>query len=223
MYVNTFAPARRAHPRDATARLLRRRRHASARAARSPTNRSTTSSSTRPRRRDVRARAPRTRQPWEFVVVRDPAIRAAIGDLTQQAWEARRPRLRRRPRSTPKLFADVDAGATGGVAAAPGADRRVRRHTNAASRHARRRRSSRRCRTCSSRATRSASAARSPRSPRVLGDELRELLGLPDHVAPGRGRAARLPGPATRPAPPRARSPRHDAPRALRHARGEPS
>ena len=29
------------------------------------------------------------RQPWEFVVVRDADTRAAIGDLTRRAWEAR--------------------------------------------------------------------------------------------------------------------------------------
>ena len=29
------------------------------------------------------------KQPWEFVVVRDDATRAAIGDLSRRAWEAR--------------------------------------------------------------------------------------------------------------------------------------
>ena len=27
------------------------------------------------------------RQPWEFVIVRDPETRAAIGELTRKAWE----------------------------------------------------------------------------------------------------------------------------------------
>jgi nitroreductase len=58
------------------------------------------------------------RQPWEFVVVRDPATRAAIGDLTRKAWEEHG-RAFSESRLTPKLLADVDRGATGGIAAAP--------------------------------------------------------------------------------------------------------
>jgi nitroreductase len=58
------------------------------------------------------------RQPWEFVVVRDPQARAKLGDLTAQAWEAGG-REFSRTRLDDKLMADVDAGATGGVAAAP--------------------------------------------------------------------------------------------------------
>jgi nitroreductase len=58
------------------------------------------------------------RQPWEFVVVRDPRTRAHLGDLTAQAWEAGG-REFARTRLDDKLMADVDAGATGGVAAAP--------------------------------------------------------------------------------------------------------
>jgi nitroreductase len=58
------------------------------------------------------------RQPWEFVVVRDPQARAALGDLTARAWEAGG-REFSRTRLDDKLMADVDAGATGGVAAAP--------------------------------------------------------------------------------------------------------
>ena len=57
------------------------------------------------------------RQPWEFVVVRD-AARAAIGDLTRRAWEAHG-RAFSETRLSPKLLADVDRGATGGIAAAP--------------------------------------------------------------------------------------------------------
>lgn len=58
------------------------------------------------------------RQPWEFVVVRDPARRAAIGDLTRRAWQegGRAFSEGRLPRA---LLADVDRGATGGIAAAP--------------------------------------------------------------------------------------------------------
>ena len=58
------------------------------------------------------------RQPWEFVVVRDANTRAAIGDLTRRAWEAHG-RAFSETRLEPKLLADVDAGATGGIAGAP--------------------------------------------------------------------------------------------------------
>jgi nitroreductase len=58
------------------------------------------------------------RQPWEFVVVRDPAARAAIGDLTRRAWESHG-RAFSETRLPPRLLADVDRGATGGIAAAP--------------------------------------------------------------------------------------------------------
>jgi nitroreductase len=57
-------------------------------------------------------------QPWEFVVVRDPERRAAIGRLTQAAWRAggRAHSVGRLPE---KLLEEVDAGAEGGVAEAP--------------------------------------------------------------------------------------------------------
>jgi nitroreductase len=58
------------------------------------------------------------RQPWEFVVVRDPTTRTAIGDLTRKAWEEHG-RAFSESRLTPELLADVDKGATGGIAAAP--------------------------------------------------------------------------------------------------------
>lgn len=58
------------------------------------------------------------RQPWEFVVVRDAQSRAQLGDLTARAWDAGG-REFARARLDEKLMADVDAGATGGVAAAP--------------------------------------------------------------------------------------------------------
>jgi nitroreductase len=58
------------------------------------------------------------RQPWEFIVIRDPARRDAIGALTREAWETRG-RTFSEPRLDPKLLADVERGATGGVAAAP--------------------------------------------------------------------------------------------------------
>jgi nitroreductase len=58
------------------------------------------------------------RQPWEFIVVRDAAARAQLGELTARAWNAGG-REFARGRLDEKLMADVDAGATGGVAAAP--------------------------------------------------------------------------------------------------------
>ncbi|MDP9335132.1 MAG: nitroreductase family protein [Actinomycetota bacterium] len=58
------------------------------------------------------------KQPWEFVVVRDDATRTAIGDLSRRAWEAGG-RAFSEGRLTPEMLADVDRGATGGVARAP--------------------------------------------------------------------------------------------------------
>jgi nitroreductase len=58
------------------------------------------------------------RQPWEFVVVRDASTRAVIGDLTARAWEAGG-RAFSEGRLSPRLLAEVEAGATGGVAGAP--------------------------------------------------------------------------------------------------------
>jgi nitroreductase len=58
------------------------------------------------------------KQPWEFVVVRYPLSRERIGALTKRAWEEGG-RAISRQRLSPALLADVDRGATGGVAAAP--------------------------------------------------------------------------------------------------------
>lgn len=58
------------------------------------------------------------RQPWVFVVVRDPERRAAIGAITRQAWEGGG-RAHSEGRLAPGLLADVDSGAQGGVAGAP--------------------------------------------------------------------------------------------------------
>jgi nitroreductase len=58
------------------------------------------------------------KQPWEFVVVRDTATRAALGDLSRRAWESHG-RAFSETRLTPKMLAEVDRGATGGVADAP--------------------------------------------------------------------------------------------------------
>jgi nitroreductase len=58
------------------------------------------------------------RQPWEFVVVRDPAVRARIGEITADAWE-RGGRRHSEGRLPPDLLAEVAAGVHGGVAGAP--------------------------------------------------------------------------------------------------------
>lgn len=58
------------------------------------------------------------KQPWVFVVVRDPASRAAIGELNRRAW-AGGAKSHSAGRLTPTLLQEVDAGAQGGIAAAP--------------------------------------------------------------------------------------------------------
>jgi nitroreductase len=58
------------------------------------------------------------RQPWVFVVVRDAATRDQIGILTRRAWEGGG-RAHSEARLAPALLADVDQGATGGVSGAP--------------------------------------------------------------------------------------------------------
>ena len=58
------------------------------------------------------------RQPWVFVVVRDPVKRAAIGDLMRRVWEGGA-RAFSEDRLASGLLVDVDRGARGGVAAAP--------------------------------------------------------------------------------------------------------
>jgi nitroreductase len=58
------------------------------------------------------------RQPWEFVVVRDPVRRGRIGDLMRRAWE-QGGRAHSEGRLSPELLAEVDRGATGSVSAAP--------------------------------------------------------------------------------------------------------
>ncbi|HVC68974.1 MAG TPA: nitroreductase family protein [Acidimicrobiales bacterium] len=58
------------------------------------------------------------RQPWVFIVVRDPARRAAIGDLNRRAWEGGG-RSHSLSRLSPALLDEVDRGAQGGIAGAP--------------------------------------------------------------------------------------------------------
>ena len=66
----------------------------------------------------VHAPSAENRQPWEFVVVSDATARAAIGGLMAKAWSTIG-REFAQDRLTPALLADVDRGATGGIAGAP--------------------------------------------------------------------------------------------------------
>ncbi len=58
------------------------------------------------------------KQPWEFVVVRDPGSRDRIASLTKRAWEGGGHAISEE-RLGPALLADVDRGAMGGIATAP--------------------------------------------------------------------------------------------------------
>ncbi len=53
------------------------------------------------------------KQPWEFVVVRDPAVQTKIHDLTEAAWNANG-RAFSETRLTPELLKEVDEGIAGG-------------------------------------------------------------------------------------------------------------
>ena len=66
----------------------------------------------------VHAPSAENSQPWEFIVVRDAERRARIGDLMARAWQAHG-RDHSRDRLSAALFADVDVGLSGGIAAAP--------------------------------------------------------------------------------------------------------
>lgn len=57
-------------------------------------------------------------QPWVFIVVRDPVIRKSIGELNQRAWSGGG-RAYSKDRLSEGLFADVEAGVSGGVSNAP--------------------------------------------------------------------------------------------------------
>jgi nitroreductase len=58
------------------------------------------------------------RQPWVFVVVREPERRDSIGNLMRRAWRERA-RQYSQDRLSPTLLRDVDQGAEGGIPAAP--------------------------------------------------------------------------------------------------------
>jgi nitroreductase len=57
-------------------------------------------------------------QPYVFIVVRDPAIRATIGELTARVWHGGARAVEER-RLSPTFLREVDMGATGGIAGAP--------------------------------------------------------------------------------------------------------
>jgi len=57
-------------------------------------------------------------QPFVFVIVRDPASRAAIGELTARLWQGGARALEEQ-RLSPAFLRDVERGAMGGIAAAP--------------------------------------------------------------------------------------------------------
>ncbi len=58
------------------------------------------------------------KQPWAFVVVRDPDTRGRIAELTRQVWEGGA-RQYEETHLDARILADVDQGTTGGFARAP--------------------------------------------------------------------------------------------------------
>lgn len=130
----------------------------------------------------VTAPSAENRQPWEFVVVRDPRLRARIGELTARAWEggARRWSEGRLPDA---LLAEVDAGARGGVSGAPvlivvcaDLDRTLEATVGASIFPA--------IQNLLLAATAEGLGSALTTLPTVFGDELASLLGLPDTVRP---------------------------------------
>jgi nitroreductase len=122
------------------------------------------------------------RQPWVFVVVRDPAVRAAIGAATARAWE-RGGRDYAASHLSPPLLDEVDRGARGGVAAAPvlivvGGDRsRVHPSSLPASVFPA-------VQNLLLAATALGLGSALTTLPLAAGEELTRLTGLPDHVTP---------------------------------------
>ncbi len=66
----------------------------------------------------VRAPSAENRQPWEFVIAREPAVRQAIGGLMARAWDGGG-RSYSEGRLSAAMLDDVDAAMHGGVAQAP--------------------------------------------------------------------------------------------------------
>lgn len=66
----------------------------------------------------IHAPSAENRQPWVFVVVRDDALRAGIGDLTRRAWR-QGGRQHSEGRLPAPLLDEVDHGAEVGIGSAP--------------------------------------------------------------------------------------------------------
>ncbi|MHB8670363.1 MAG: nitroreductase family protein [Acidimicrobiales bacterium] len=124
------------------------------------------------------------RQPWEFVVVRDAGLRTEIGALTRRAWREGGKDFSR-DRLPPRLFAEVDEGAEGGVSLAPvvvvvcGDSRRGHPAAMGASVFP-----ATQNLLLAANALGLGSALTTLPAAGRLGTELSELLGLPPHVTP---------------------------------------
>jgi nitroreductase len=122
------------------------------------------------------------RQPWVFIVVRDAAARQAIGEVNQRAWSGGA-RAYSMDRLTPGLFADVEAGVAGGVSGAPvivvvcGDASLAHEAALGASVYPA-------VQNLLLAATASGLGSALTTLPTVMGDELRAVLQLPDHVKP---------------------------------------
>ena len=66
----------------------------------------------------VRAPSAENQQPWEFIVVEDPAARSTISELMEQAWKTGGQQWSQ-ARLEPSLFAEVESAMLGGFATAP--------------------------------------------------------------------------------------------------------
>jgi nitroreductase len=66
----------------------------------------------------VRAPNAENRQPWVFLVVREPALRGALGDLMARAWDGGGKQWSE-SRISARFLADVESGMHGGFAGAP--------------------------------------------------------------------------------------------------------
>jgi nitroreductase len=143
------------------------------------------------------------RQPWVFIVVRDAESRRAIGELNRRAW-AGGGRDYSKGRLSPALFADVEAGVAGGVSSAPvlvvvcGDGSLAHEATLGSSVFPA-------VQNMLLAASASGLGSALTTLPTVLGDELGDLLGLPDHVHPLA--VVPLGWPARRLGPPRRRPP----------------
>jgi len=140
------------------------------------------------------------KQPWEFIVVRDPHAQKVLHDCVEEAWNDAREL--ERPRLTPELFKEVDYGQGGGgyrtapVLVVVCADmERGLPSTAPASIFP-----------CVQNMLLAAAALGYASALTTIGthakDELRELLALPEAVTPMAilpiGRPARVPGPPRR-------------------------